>query len=203
MRGEYKLCKDTLLPVVHNQEEIEGHIRSILHLIGEDETREGLIDTPKRVAKMYQEIFAGYFRDSSELFSAVFESPEDQMIVVSQIPFYSQCEHHSVTFAGMCDVGYLPDGKVLGLSKFARLVDIYAKRLQIQERLTQQIADDIDTLLKPKGVMVVVKAEHLCMSMRGVKKPGTKTMTSVAKGAFRDNLETRAEFFELVKASKA
>lgn len=177
----------------------EDLITRTLEHLGENPLREGLIDTPKRVVKMWNEIYAGYKKDPKELFKAVFESTSDEMVIVKEIPFYSHCEHHMVPFFGKVAIGYIPNGKVLGLSKFARLVEIYAKRLQIQEVLTTQIADNIVKYLQPKGVMVVINAEHLCMSMRGIKKPGSNTTTSATRGVFRDEHETRQEFLNLIK----
>jgi len=180
------------------EQDMEDNIRRMLEYIGEDPNREGLKDTPKRVIKMYNEVFGGYKRDESELFKAVFTSDIDSMVVVKDMPFYSHCEHHLVPFFGTAHIGYIPNGKVLGLSKFARLVRVFAKRLQIQERLTVQVADAIEKHLAPKGVMVILEAQHLCMSMRGVRKPNTKAVTSVAKGAFKESEKTRAEFMRLV-----
>ncbi len=179
--------------------DMEGHVLRILESIGENPLREGLKDTPKRVVRMWEEIYGGYGQDEKELFRAVFKSNLDEMVIVKDIPFYSTCEHHMVPFIGKAHVGYLPNGKVLGLSKIARLVDLYSRRLQIQEELTKQIAESLDKNLNPFGVMVVMEAEHLCMSMRGIRKPGTKTITSVTLGSFRDQDKTRNEFLRMIK----
>ncbi len=181
------------------QKDKEKLITRVLENIKENPNREGLLNTPKRVVKMWDEIFGGYQEKPENLFKAVFKSNSDEMVIVKDIPFYSHCEHHMVPFFGKIYIGYIPNGKVLGLSKFARLAEIYAKRLQIQENLTTQIADDIIKYLKPKGVMVVVNAEHLCMSMRGVKKPGSSTITSATRGCFRNEQNTRQEFLSLIK----
>ena len=171
---------------------------------GETFEREGLLETPKRVAKMYDEIFSGYQMDPKALLSKSFaEDAHHEMVIVKDIPFYSHCEHHMVPFFGHAHIAYIPNGSVVGLSKLARLVDCYSKRLQIQERLTSQIADMIDSELSPMGVMVVVQAEHLCMSMRGVKKPGSNTITSAVRGVFKDSTNVaRAEFLSLIDLKK-
>ena len=171
---------------------------------GETFEREGLLETPKRVAKMYDEIFSGYQMDPKALLSKSFaEDEHHEMVIVKDIPFYSHCEHHMVPFFGHAHIAYIPNGSVVGLSKLARLVDCYSKRLQIQERLTSQIADMIDSELSPMGVMVVVQAEHLCMSMRGVKKPGSNTITSAVRGVFKDSTNVaRAEFLSLIDLKK-
>lgn len=177
-------------------------IRELLRTIfGEDPNREGLEDTPKRVSKMYEEIFGGYKQDPKAILSTTFEDPSHQeMVIVKDIPFYSHCEHHMVPFFGMAHIAYIPNGRVVGLSKLARLTECFAKRLQIQERLTSQIADAIDETLSPLGVAVVIQAEHLCMAMRGIKKPGSNTVTSALRGVFRDNTNNaRAEFMSLLK----
>jgi GTP cyclohydrolase I len=174
-------------------------IATILSCLGEDTRREGLVKTPDRVSKMFTEIFSGYSESPKELFKAVFQSKMNEMVIVKDIQFYSHCEHHMVPFIGKVHIGYIPKTKVLGLSKFARLVDIYAKRLQIQENMTQQIANDIQRYLKPQGVMVIIEAQHLCMAMRGIKKQGSTTVTSVALGCFLKNDRTRSEFLNLIK----
>lgn len=196
-----------LLPIEPKHEKIpmdirESLIRELLRTIeGEDFTREGLEDTPKRVSKMYEEIFGGYKQDPKAILSATFEDPSHQeMVIVKDIPFYSHCEHHMVPFFGKAHIAYIPNGRVVGLSKLARLTECFAKRLQIQERLTSQIADAIDETLSPLGVAVVIQAEHLCMAMRGIKKPGSNTVTSALRGVFRDNTNNaRAEFMSLLK----
>lgn len=166
----------------------------------EDRTREGLIDTPDRVARMYNEIFAGYEIDPYSLFTTFEDENHEEMVIVKDIPFYSHCEHHMVPFFGKAHVAYIPNGTVVGISKIARVVECFARRLQIQERLTKQVADIIEEVLKPLGVMVVIEAEHMCMTMRGVQKPGTKTVTSAIRGVFKDNENNaRAEFLQLIK----
>jgi len=181
-----------------DRERIERAVREILIAIGEDPDREGLRETPKRVAKMYEEILGGYLDDPKNhlvLFSEKF----DEMIIVRDIPIYSVCEHHMLPFFGKAHVAYIPDeGKVTGLSKIARIVDVYAKRLQLQERMTEQIANALMEELKAKGVMVVIEAQHLCMIMRGVKKPGSLTVTSSVKGVMRRE-PTRMEALFLIK----
>ena len=181
-----------------DRERIERAVKEILIAIGEDPDREGLKDTPKRVAKMYEEVLGGY-NDSPENHLVLFTEKYDEMIIVKDIPIYSMCEHHMLPFFGKAHVAYIPgDNKVTGLSKLARIVDVYAKRLQLQERMTEQIADAIMEKLGAKGVMVVVEAQHLCMIMRGVKKPGSYTVTSAVKGVMR-NEPTRMEALFLIK----
>jgi GTP cyclohydrolase I len=179
---------------------IEGLVAQLLEAIGEDPTREGLLATPRRVAKMYKELFAGMDEDPERHLTVTFAVEHDEMVMVRDIPFASLCEHHMIPFMGKVHVGYIPgpDGRVTGLSKLARLVDSYAHRLQVQERMTTQIADAMEKVLVPLGVLVVVEAEHLCMAMRGVKKPGTLTITSAVRGMFRDDPRTRAEAMEFV-----
>lgn len=178
---------------------IEAAVREILFAIGEDPDRSGLLDTPKRVAKAYGEVFAGIHQDPADVLSTTFDISHDEMVLVKDIPFYSTCEHHLVPFHGSAHVGYIPSekGQVTGLSKLARLVDIYAKRPQVQERLTTQIADALMEHLKPRGAIVVVECEHLCMSMRGVRKPGAKTVTSAVRGILHEPA-TRAEAMSLI-----
>lgn len=178
---------------------IADAVRAILEGIGEDVEREGLRDTPQRVARMYAEVFAGLRIDPESLISTVFDDENhEEMVMVKDIPFYSMCEHHLIPFHGKAHVAYLPKGRLTGLSKLARLVDAYARRPQLQERLTTQIADTLMEGLKPHGALVVVEAEHLCMSMRGVKKPGSITVTSAVRGTFCDRDATRAEAFSLI-----
>jgi GTP cyclohydrolase I len=173
---------------------IEAAVREILLAIGEDPERDGLIRTPGRVAAMYQELFATD-EDPGRHLTVTFEASHDEMVMVRDIPFASMCEHHIIPFIGKAHVAYIPgpDGRIAGLSKLARLVDDFAHRLQVQERLTTQIAETVEKVLAPQGVLVVVEAEHLCMSMRGVKKPGTMTVTSAVRGLFRDDARTRGE----------
>jgi len=175
-------------------------VAELLEAIGEDPRREGLLATPERVARMYQELFSGVDDDPERHLTVTFATEHDEMVMVRDIPFASLCEHHMVPFMGKVHVGYIPgpDGRVTGLSKLARLVDSYAHRLQVQERMTTQIADTMEKVLVPLGVLVVVEAEHLCMAMRGVKKPGTLTITSAVRGLFRDDPRTRAEAMEFV-----
>jgi len=175
---------------------IEDAVRTILGEIGEDPDRPGLVDTPARVCRMYTELTAGYEVDSGEVLNdAVFDVDYSEMVVVKDIPFHSLCEHHLLPFAGTAAVAYIPDGRVIGLSKIPRVVDMYARRLQIQERFTQQVADFLMEHLQPRGVGVVVEATHLCASMRGVRKPGMVMATSAVLGLFRTSDKTRAEFF--------
>jgi len=171
-------------------------VRHILEAVGEDPAREGLAQTPARVARMYDELLAGYTQDPmSVLNGALFEVEYDEMVVVSDIEFYSLCEHHLLPFSGTAHVAYLPDKQVVGLSKIPRIVDVFARRLQVQERMTQQIADFLQTIIAPKGVAVVVDAVHLCVAMRGVRKANARMRTSALLGAFREDEKTRAEFF--------
>jgi GTP cyclohydrolase I len=178
---------------------IERAIREILEAIGEDAGRESLIETPARVARMYEEVFAGLTVDPREYLAVGFEEGHQEMVIVRDIPFYSLCEHHLLPFHGRAHVGYIPDGRVVGLSKLARVVEAYAKRPQLQERLTGQVAECIMECLEPDGVAVVVEAEHLCMTMRGVKKPGSSVITSAMRGHFRKRVATRSEFLALVQ----
>lgn len=178
---------------------IEAAVREILVAVGEDPDRDGLVDTPARVARAYAETFSGLWSDPAELLATTFDIDHDELVLVRDIPLYSTCEHHLVPFHGVAHVGYLPggSGKVTGLSKIARLVDLFAKRPQVQERLTSQIADSLVEHLDVGGVIVVVEAEHLCMSMRGVRKPGARTITSAVRGQLRDST-TRAEAMALL-----
>ena len=178
-----------------DQPRIAAAVREILAAIGEDTSRDGLVETPDRVARMYAEVCAGLYEDPVSYLKTTFEVGHDEMVMVRDIPLYSLCEHHLIPFLGAAHVAYIPNesGQVTGLSKLARLVDGYAKRPQVQERLTTQVADAIEGSLQPRGVLVVIEAEHLCMSMRGVRKPGTTTVTSSVTGIFRENVATRAE----------
>ena len=179
---------------------IEAAVREILVAIGEDPTRDGLTQTPARVARAMAEQFAGLGQRPSDVLTTVFDADHDEMIIVKDIEIYSTCEHHLVPFHGVAHVGYIPNvkGEITGLSKIARLVDLFAKRPQVQERLTSQIADAMQEILEPRGVIVVVECEHLCMSMRGVRKPGARTVTSAVRGAFRESDRTRAEALRLI-----
>ncbi|MBE1443948.1 GTP cyclohydrolase I FolE [Paenibacillus sp. OAS669] len=185
--------------VSENRELIEGHIREILRLIGEDVDREGLLDTPARVTRMYEEIFAGYEADYKDILGVAFDEKHEELVIVKDIVYYSQCEHHMAPFFGKIHIGYVPSGRIAGLSKFARLVEAITRRLQVQERITSEIADIIEKELAPHGCMVVVEGEHLCMCARGVKKPGSKTVTSAVRGLFRKDPAARAEFLSLLK----
>jgi GTP cyclohydrolase I len=175
-------------------------VTELLSAIGEDPERDGLLDTPTRVGAMYEELFSGLGDDPSRHLTVTFAADHDEMVMVRDIPFASLCEHHLVPFIGRAHVAYIPgtDGRITGLSKLARLVDGFARRLQVQERMTTQIADAVEAVLAPRGVLVVVEAEHLCMSMRGVKKPGTLTVTSSVRGLFRSDASTRAEAMQFV-----
>lgn len=180
---------------------IQRAVLEIIEAVGEDPLREGLADTPARVARMYAELFEGLRVDPREYLKVGFEAGHDEMVILRDIPFYSICEHHFMPFHGRAAVGYIPDGRVVGLSKLARLVEGYARRPQLQERLTSEVADALMDTLVPDGVAVVIEAEHLCMTQRGVKKPGARMVTSATRGTFRKNEVTRAEFLSLVRGS--
>jgi GTP cyclohydrolase I len=184
-----------------DEKKIQVAIKAVIEAIGEDPEREGLKDTPRRVAEMYSEIFAGIDRDPREELNVGFEESHREMVIVRDIPFYSMCEHHLLPFYGSAHVGYIPNkqGRVVGASKLARVVEIIAKRPQIQERMTSSISDAIMEGIKPDGVAVVVQAEHLCMIMRGIKKPGSALVTSALRGSFRSRVATRNEFFSLLQ----
>ncbi|MCX5776796.1 MAG: GTP cyclohydrolase I FolE [Candidatus Firestonebacteria bacterium] len=185
-----------------NKAKIQKAVRDILVAIGEDPDREGLKDTPLRVARMYEEIFRGVAIDPKKELKVLFTEEHDEMVLLKDIPFYSMCEHHLLPFIGTAHVAYIPvNNKVLGLSKIARLVDTVSKRPQLQERLTSHIADTLMASIKPKGVLVVVEAEHLCMTMRGIKKPGSKMVTSAVRGLFRKSQATRSEALALIRSS--
>ncbi|MBN1299096.1 MAG: GTP cyclohydrolase I FolE [Actinobacteria bacterium] len=183
---------------------IEEGVRLILKGIGENAKREGLIRTPQRVADMYEELFSGIDKDPEEVLEPLFDENHDEMIIVKDIPFYSVCEHHMVPFVGKAHIAYIPNksGKIIGLSKLCRVLEIASRRLQVQERLTTIVADAIMNKLQPRGAMVIVEAEHLCMSIRGVKKPNTKTVTSAVRGLFRGNPASRAEAMALIKSGQ-
>ena len=180
---------------------VRAAVSELLIAICEDPERDGLVATPKRVAAMYEELFSGLHDDPARHLEVTFAAEHDEMVMVRDIPFASLCEHHLVPFLGRAHLAYIPaeDGRITGLSKLARLVDGYARRLQVQERMTTEIADAIDAVLAPRGVLVVLEAEHLCMSMRGVKKPGTLTVTSAVRGLFRTDVATRAEAMQFVR----
>ena len=183
-----------------DHDRVAAAVREILIGIGEDPDRNGLRDTPARVARAYAEMFAGLHQEPEEVLARRFDLGFDEMVLVKDIEVWSSCEHHLVPFTGVAHIGYIPaaDGTITGLSKLARLVDLYAKRPQVQERLTTQIADALERILKPRGVIVVIECEHLCMTMRGVRKPGSKTVTSAVRGLLR-NASTRAEAMALIK----
>lgn len=181
-----------------DKKKIEEGIRLVMEALGADLTKKDLAGTPARVADMCREVLAGQFKDASSELEVILEQTHDEIILVKDIPVYSLCEHHLTPFIGKAHVAYIPDKRITGLSKIARVVDVLARKLQVQERLTTEIADIIMNKLKPKGVMVVVEAEHLCMAMRGAKKPGAKTVTSVVRGVFRKNQKTRQEALSLI-----
>ena len=173
-------------------------IRTMIRLVGEDPDREGLLDTPRRIAAMYAELFEGLRQDPVAVLSVGFEEGHDEMVILREIPFYSMCEHHFLPFHGQAHVGYLPAGRIVGLSKIARAVEIFARRPQVQERLTTQISECIEDVLGARGVGVVIEAEHLCMTARGVRKPGAIMVTSAMRGTFREDATTRHEFLRLI-----
>jgi GTP cyclohydrolase I len=197
-----------LAPHTHNWEErldrdkIQAAVRMILEAVGEDPEREGLQGTPRRVADLYEEVFAGLTTDPSRYLAVGFEESHKEMVVLRDIPFTSMCEHHLLPFVGKAHVGYIPAGRIVGLSKLARVVEGFARRPQLQERLTSQVADTIVDAIKPVGVGVVIEAQHYCMIMRGVKKPGSTMVTSAMRGLFRNNPPTRAEFLEFIRNNK-
>ncbi|MCR4791160.1 MAG: GTP cyclohydrolase I FolE [Lachnospiraceae bacterium] len=181
-----------------DQEKIQEAARLIIEAIGEDAEREGLKCTPARIGRMYEEIMAGYSQDPSEILSTFFAADDDSPVIEKDITFYSMCEHHMLPYFGKAHIAYIPDGKVVGISKLARCVEIYARRLQIQEHMTAQIADCLMEVLSPKGVMVVLEAEHTCMTMRGVKKPGSRTVTIASRGIIRDDEVLQDRFLKLL-----
>ena len=187
-----------------DEAKIKQAIAAIIQAIGENPDREGLLDTPGRVAEMYAEIFDGIGKDPKEELSVGFELGHREMVVLKDIPFYSMCEHHLLPFYGVAHIGYIPntDGRIVGISKLARVVEIIARRPQLQERMTTEIADAIDEGLNPTGVAVVVQAEHLCMIMRGIKKPGSNVITSALRGSFRRKAASRAEFLSLIQENR-
>lgn len=201
-RLHVRLCRPrqvTILVVIMDKD-ISAHYEAILRKLGEDPERDGLLDTPQRAAKAMQFLTRGYHQDLDEIVNdAVFDSDNDQMVLVKNIELYSLCEHHLLPFIGKCHIAYLPRGKVLGLSKFARIVDMYARRFQIQENLTKQIADAVLSVTNARGVAVVVEAQHMCMMMRGVEKQNSSMLSSVMLGTFRESEATRNEFLSLIK----
>ena len=184
-----------------DEAKIKQAVASIIEAIGEDPQREGLRDTPERVAEMYAELFMGMDKDPKEELKVDFELGHREMVILRDIPFYSMCEHHLLPFYGVAHIGYIPndEGRIVGISKLARVVEIVARRPQLQERMTTEIADAIDNGIRPVGVAVVIQAEHLCMIMRGIKKPGSSVITSAIRGAFRRRPASRAEFFSLIQ----
>lgn len=186
---------------IFDQARAEAAVRELLIAVGEDPDRAGLLDTPARVARAYREMFAGLYTDPDAVLETTFDEEHEELVIVKEIPLYSTCEHHLVAFHGVAHVGYIPgyDGRITGLSKLARVVDLYAKRPQVQERLTAQVADALMRKLSPRGVIVVVEAEHLCMAMRGVRKPGAITTTSAVRGQFKTDSTSRAEALELIR----
>lgn len=183
-----------------DKERIQNAVREILIAVGEDPDREGLLETPKRVANMYEEIFAGLTEDPKQHIKLFNEQSNDEMVIVKDIPFYSMCEHHLLPFFGKAHIGYIPsDNKIIGLSKLARIVENFAKKPQVQERLTSDIADFLNDNLQPKGVAVIMEAEHMCMTMRGARAAGSKTQTSALRGIMRTDAKTRAEVLSLLK----
>ncbi len=182
-----------------DKDKIEAAVRMILEGVGEDPAREGLLATPRRVADMYEEILAGIGRDPRPFLEVTFQEQHKEMVVLRDIPLYSLCEHHLLPFHGVAHVGYIPRGRIVGLSKLARLTDLLSKRLQVQERLTSEIADAIVDGINPVGCGVVIEAEHLCMAMRGIERPGARMVTSAMRGSFRENPATRAEFMGFVR----
>ena len=188
------------LPARVDQARAAAAVRELLIAVGEDPDRPGLQDTPARVARAYAETFAGLGQDPYDVLSTTFDEDHDELVLVKDIPMYSTCEHHLVPFHGVAHIGYIPgeDGRVTGLSKLARLVEVYARRPQVQERMTSQIADALAEVLAPRGVIVVIEAEHLCMAMRGIRKPGASTVTSAVRGIFRESPASRAEAMSLI-----
>ncbi|ROR28155.1 GTP cyclohydrolase I [Mobilisporobacter senegalensis] len=182
-----------------DEKKIEQAVRLFLEGIGEDADREGLAETPRRISTMCSELFAGLGQDAGEHLARTFQADNNEMVLERDITFYSVCEHHFLPFYGKAHIAYIPDGKVVGISKLARTVEVYARRPQIQEQMTAQIADDIMKNLKPKGVMVMIEAEHMCMTMRGVKKPGTTTVTHVCRGEFENNESLKNTFFHFIR----
>lgn len=178
-------------------EDLRNSIRDIIHFIGDNPDREGLVDTPKRLVRSWRELFSGYGQDPEEILEVRFTEQYDEIILLKDIEFYSTCEHHFLPFFGKIHIGYIPNGKVVGVSKLARLAEVYSRRLQLQERLTTQIATSLESAIKPQGVGVVCEATHLCMLSRGVQKQNSKVVTSAMFGVFRDSYDTRAEFLQL------
>ena len=191
------------VPDAIDKDRIRAAVRELLLAIGEDPDREGLVETPRRIAESYAEIFGGVQQNPNGLLRVGFEEGHDEMVVLRDIPFYSMCEHHLLPFHGIAHVAYVPRGRVVGISKIARLVEVLARRPQLQERLTGQIADSLMEALEPDGTAVAIEAEHLCMTMRGVKKPGSRMVTSAMRGTFQSQVETRQEFLAFVSPGRA
>lgn len=181
-----------------DQEKIKEGVKLLLEGIGEETGREGLVETPERIARMYGEIFGGMETDAEKILSKTFTAEKAEMVLEKDIVFYSMCEHHMLPFFGKVHIAYIPDKKIVGLSKLARCVEVYARRLQLQERMTKEIAEAVMEHLSPKGVMVLTEAEHLCMTMRGIKKPGSKTITYAMKGVFQENAQLQQNFFQML-----
>lgn len=184
-----------------DQEKVKVAIKLLLEGIGEDTSREGLLETPDRIARMYEEICGGMDEDAGVHLSKVFSTSNNEIVLEKDIVFYSMCEHHLMPFYGKAHVAYIPNGKVVGLSKLARTVEVYAKRLQIQEQMTGQVADAIMEHLQPQGVMIMLEAEHMCMTMRGIKKPGSKTVSIATRGVFEDNTALQNQFFQMLRSN--
>ncbi|MFL2763741.1 MAG: GTP cyclohydrolase I FolE [Dehalococcoidia bacterium] len=183
-----------------NKKEIEKAVKNIIHAIGDDSNREGLIDTPKRVSKMYEEFFSGLNEDPAQVLLTSFEESYDDIVLIKDLQFFSICEHHFIPFYGIAHISYIPNGKVVGASKLSRSLDILARRPQIQERLTNQFVEILNNTINPKGVAIIIEAEHLCMSLRGIKKPGSKIVTSKASGLMKSDSKFRDEFFSLISS---
>jgi GTP cyclohydrolase I len=182
-----------------DHEKLVAAVRMIIEAIGEDPEREGLRETPDRVARMYEEVFAGLYKDPTQEVKTIFNEDYDEIVLVKDIPFCSMCEHHLMPFIGRAHTAYIPDAGVLGISKLARAVEVYSRRPQVQERLTNQVADLIEEAVKPRGVAVVIEAEHTCMTVRGIRKPGSKVITSAMRGIFRSSLASRTEVMNLIR----
>jgi GTP cyclohydrolase I len=195
------MAREDIMPIEEplDNQRIRNAVREIIVGVGEDPDREGLRETPRRVAEMYAEIFSGLRQDPADVLRVTFNEDHHEMVIVKDIPFYSMCEHHFLPFHGVAHVGYIPNGRVVGLSKLARAVEILARRPQVQERLSSQLADVIMETLEPQGVGVVISALHLCMTMRGIRKPGSVTVTSAMRGVFQRGSATRAEFMSLIR----
>ena len=184
-----------------DQEKLQQAVTSLINAIGEDPERDGLVDTPRRISEMYAEFFAGIGQDPADVLKTVFDEDHQEIVILKDIPFYSICEHHFLPFFGHADIGYIPNGKVVGVSKLARALDILAHRPQLQERLTSHLVDAVYSTVKPQGVAAILTAEHMCVSIRGVNKPGSKVVTSASKGSFKTLVATKQEFLSLLRGS--